>query len=306
MDYREKRYCKITNELLPRPAVGKGLVNTLINKLPIELHVPTYEFLGPGTKLERKLRKGVEPKNELDRAAMYHDIAYARSNNIADRHAADYKLQEDAWKRVLSKDADLGEKATAWFVANTMKAKRALGAGLPKYTRVPVSLQDSEKERLAAAVAKKKSVTLKVSRLRTKESVMNETYLPLTKYQVTRLNKTGSVKLSVRQLEHIKNGGFLPALIAAAPAAAAVGTLLSSLYSAYSSKKHRDALLEEQMRHNRALEPVAVTTTTTAGQGVYINKKPRQGRGVYINKKPPKYGNGLLEQLLAKKKKSLR
>lgn len=26
---------------------GEGLVNSLINKLPIELHIPTYEFCGP-------------------------------------------------------------------------------------------------------------------------------------------------------------------------------------------------------------------------------------------------------------------
>lgn len=32
---------------------GKGLVNQLINKLPVELHIPGYSFCGPGTKLKK-------------------------------------------------------------------------------------------------------------------------------------------------------------------------------------------------------------------------------------------------------------
>lgn len=30
---------------------GKGLVNSIINKLPFELHLPGYQYCGPGTKL---------------------------------------------------------------------------------------------------------------------------------------------------------------------------------------------------------------------------------------------------------------
>ena len=28
--------------------IGQGFVNTLINSLPIELHLPGYQFCGPG------------------------------------------------------------------------------------------------------------------------------------------------------------------------------------------------------------------------------------------------------------------
>lgn len=34
---------------------GSGLLNTLINKLPVELHIPTYNFCGPGTSLNKRL-----------------------------------------------------------------------------------------------------------------------------------------------------------------------------------------------------------------------------------------------------------
>lgn len=51
------------------------------------------------------------------------------------RHDADYRLQEEAWKRVKSKDASFGEKAWSWGVTNAMKAKRFLGLGKNKNSK---------------------------------------------------------------------------------------------------------------------------------------------------------------------------
>jgi len=85
-------------KLFPKPVSGKGLVNSLINNLPFEMHLPGgYQYAGPGTNLELKLEKGVKPKNKLDEAAMFHDIAYSKSKNLQKRHAADKILQETAW-----------------------------------------------------------------------------------------------------------------------------------------------------------------------------------------------------------------
>lgn len=54
---------------------GRGIINSLINKSPIELHIPTipflqksYNFCGPGTKLKKRLERGDIPKNGLDAA----------------------------------------------------------------------------------------------------------------------------------------------------------------------------------------------------------------------------------------------
>ena len=98
--------------------------------MPIEAHLPGMQYAGPGTNLDLKLLQGVKPSNKLDEAAMRHDIAYSNTSDLEKRHSADYKLQEDAWKRVNADDATFGEKANAWLVTNAMKVKRMLGAGV--------------------------------------------------------------------------------------------------------------------------------------------------------------------------------
>lgn len=293
MDYTEKRNRKIIHHLLPQPIKsGKGLVNTLINKLPFEAHVPGYKFLGPGTNLDLRLERGTKPKNKLDKLALEHDIAYSKSNDLKSRHKADYALQEGAWKRVLDPSASLGEKSAAWLTTNAMKLKRSVGAGLAvKYIKTPVTLNDEEQKKILES---KGPVQLKLSYTsftRTKNSVINETYLPLTPSQVknahdaVKKKKILTLKLSLKQIKYLRDnnrtGGFLPALIAAAPTIAALGTLASSVYNSYQNKKANDRLIDEKIRHNRAVE--------SAGKGIYINKRPIKG-------------NGLLKQLIKKKR----
>ncbi|MBP1527606.1 MAG: hypothetical protein H9Q66_06795, partial [Spiroplasma ixodetis] len=63
-------------------------VNSLIDNLPFELHLPGYQYNGPGTNLDLKLSQGVKPINKLDEAAINHDIAYAKSKDLDERHKA--------------------------------------------------------------------------------------------------------------------------------------------------------------------------------------------------------------------------
>ncbi|KAJ8912693.1 hypothetical protein NQ315_012247 [Exocentrus adspersus] len=123
---------KLINRRLKRVKKGSGVINTLINKLPFELHIPGYQYCGPGTKLAKRLARGDPGINKLDQSCREHDIAYNQSSNLEDRHKADYRLEQQAWERVKSKDASLGEKSAAWAITNTMKAKRKLGMGLNK------------------------------------------------------------------------------------------------------------------------------------------------------------------------------
>src|SRR6266576_44470 len=203
MNYKEKRVTKI-KKLFPIPVVrGKGLINSVINNLPFEAHLPGgYKYAGPGTKLAQKLEKGVKPKNKLDEAAMYHDIVYTKSNNLADRHNGDKQLEYAAWDRVKAKDASLGEKTNAWLVTNAMKLKRALGAGvkrkLPGYVKHPVNLDNEQVKELATAT---KPVTLHLKSSRERNSVMNQTYLPLMEAQVKKVKKRKSISLRVVQLK---------------------------------------------------------------------------------------------------------
>jgi Phospholipase A2-like domain len=209
---------------------GRGLVNTIINKLPFEAHLPGYNFLGPGTKLQKRLERGDRGVNPLDEAAKEHDIAYSRSESLPERHKADQILENKAWSRVKSKDASLGEKAAAWIVTNTMKAKRKLGMGLRKKSKNDGKVKKGGK-----------------------------------------LRRTKKVKRRI--IPTPKRGGFLPLLFPALAALGALGGGAAGIATAVNKAKADKALLEEQKRHNLALE--------AKGKGLK-NKRPRKGRGLYL------------------------
>lgn len=84
-------------------------MNTLINKLPIELHLPGYQYCGPGTKLDKRLARGDSGINGLDKACKEHDIAYSNFLDKTNRHKADKVLIDKSWQRVKSKDSSLRE-----------------------------------------------------------------------------------------------------------------------------------------------------------------------------------------------------
>lgn len=109
---------------------GSGIFNTVLNNLPFELHVPGYNYLGPGTKLEKRLARGDEGINKLDDAAKEHDQFYRDHKNTKERHLADKVLEYKAWDRVRAPDASIKEKSVAWLTTNAMKIKRHLGMGL--------------------------------------------------------------------------------------------------------------------------------------------------------------------------------
>lgn len=110
---------------------GTGIIDKIIDKLPFEVHVPNYQFCGPGTHLKKRLARGDKGVNALDSACREHDIAYSKHSDSQNRGVADKILQKEAMKRFLSKDASIGERATALGVAAAMKIKRTLtGNGL--------------------------------------------------------------------------------------------------------------------------------------------------------------------------------
>ncbi|KYQ55977.1 hypothetical protein ALC60_05091 [Trachymyrmex zeteki] len=113
-------------------AYGTDLLNKTINALPFEVHIPGYQFGGPGTRLAKRLARGDRGVNRLDAACREHDIAYSRSNDLADRHIADRVLAERARERVTANDSTFGEKAAAATVWAVMKAKTKLGMGMKR------------------------------------------------------------------------------------------------------------------------------------------------------------------------------
>ena len=47
---------------IKRDATGGSCLNTLVSKLPFEMHLPGHHFTGPGTKLYKKLNPDGTPK----------------------------------------------------------------------------------------------------------------------------------------------------------------------------------------------------------------------------------------------------
>ena len=63
-----------------------------ISKLGVEFHPPGYQYLGPETKLKKRLKRGDPGKNRLDRIAKQHDMDYSKARNIRDKWKADEKM----------------------------------------------------------------------------------------------------------------------------------------------------------------------------------------------------------------------
>ena len=53
-----------------------------LGKTGIEFHWPGYQFMGPGTNLAKRLKRGDPGINRLDKIAKQHDIDYSKAKNL--------------------------------------------------------------------------------------------------------------------------------------------------------------------------------------------------------------------------------
>ena len=66
---------KAKTQFIKTGATGGMFLNTLVNKLPFEMHLPGHNFTDPGTKLYKRLNPDGTPKewsipiNRVDNAA---------------------------------------------------------------------------------------------------------------------------------------------------------------------------------------------------------------------------------------------
>ena len=75
-----------------RQSGGKFDIQKWISKLDVEFHWPGYQYIDPGTKLAKRLKRGDLGINLLDRLAKQHDIDYSKAKSLADKHIADRKM----------------------------------------------------------------------------------------------------------------------------------------------------------------------------------------------------------------------
>lgn len=260
-------------------------MNSLINNLPFELHIPGgYKFCGPGTRLRERLARGDIPKNQLDKSCRDHDIAYSQNpHDLEARHRADKILADQAWERAKDRSASLGERAAAVAVTGIMKTKRAIGAGHSKRGGAVKKQEAGTKKKpvvrkkkvgLGAVVKdlKKRNLKIKVDPLKTA--------IVAARKAVKTLGGKKQLKIP-RVLPVPKIGGALPLIpiFAALSAAGALSGGLANVAKAINETRLAAHRLKEQQRHNQRMEEAAV------GKGLYL-KPYKRGLGLHLN--PPK------------------
>lgn len=246
---------------------GRGVLNKLINRLPIELHIPGYQYCGPGTKLAERVARGDPGVNPLDAACKEHDIAYSQNReNVAARNSADRVLADRAWQRVFARDAAIDEKLAAYVVANTMKAKSKLGMGL-------------KNKRPLIALAKIVRAASRSTGSNSREVIRSA----LTKAREAVKQAGGRKKVLVPRVLPIpeKVGGVLPFLIPLFAGLSATGALVggaAGVAKAVNTAKAAERQLQENRRHNETMEAIAL------GKGLYL-KPHKKGFGIHVEAK---------------------
>ena len=72
---------------------GTGIdIQKWLGKTGIEFHWPGYQYMGPGTKLKKRLARDDPGINRLDRLAKQHDIDYSKAKSLQDKWKVDTKM----------------------------------------------------------------------------------------------------------------------------------------------------------------------------------------------------------------------
>lgn len=275
------------------PKMGKGFLNNAINHLPFEMHLPGYQYCGPGTKLNERLKRGDPGINELDKACKWHDIAYDLYPEDHNRNLADLILIQKANQRISSNDASYNEKLAAATVSGIMTVKNKIGGGLKVVKKNKIKKKKNN-------VVKALNRNILRSTMKRVGKILNE-QRPKTVKDASRI-AVKEAKLFIQNDSNMKNGssdfdrvipvpkigGVLPlipifaglsALGALAGGSAAVA---NAVLSANSAKKQ----LAESKMHNEMMEAVAIGANKH-GRGVYL-KPYRSGFGLFMSEKKKK------------------
>lgn len=266
---------------------GADILNSAINQLPFELHIPGgYQYCGPGTKLQKRLKRGDPGINPLDQACKEHDIAYDKNmHDIKNRHIADKILASKAWMRVKAKDASLKEKAAAVLVTGAMKAKMKLGMGLLKKRNCMKRKKCQKKGRGLGKILFK--TVLGVARRALQNVIPKNNLLKMSTAalkaarQAVQGQQTSSMPLYPINIP-IKKGGFLP-LIPLFAGLSAIGGLAGGAAGIATAVNKANAArkeLQEAQRHNRTMEALALHR----GKGLYLAPY-KKGLGLYLQPK---------------------
>lgn len=180
-------------------------------------------------------------------------------------------MASKASDRFKSSDASIGEKLAALGVSGVMSTKSKLGMGL---LRRPRKYRRSPK--------KGKGMNFNEAVRRAHKGIIGANSSNLHKVSKIALSSIKKAKKKVNEpkkriLPIPKSGGFLPLipLFAALGALGSIGGGAAGIAKAVNDAKAAKQQLEEQKRHNLAMEGQAV------GNGLYL-KPYKQGFGLYL------------------------
>lgn len=256
---------------------GGGLINSVINNLPFEMHLPGYQFCGPGTNLEKRLARGETGINPLDSACRSHDITYSKfKEDGPERFEADKLLASAAWDRVKSFDAGLGERAAALTVTGAMKAKMGIsriGKGISKRNRrskkKKTSKKRSRKTKSFASIVKAAKIKLRLCKGKKANCVNGIVSTALAAARECN-NKSNSPIAQPRIIPIPKTGGLLP-IVPAMAALSAIGALAKGV----------PTIINALGNINDARKKIFGNAAVPIGSGLYL-KPYRKGYGLYL------------------------
>ena len=128
--------CGKTKTQFVKATEGGSLLNKIINNLPVEMHLPGYNFAGPGTKLNKRLNPDMTPKewskpiNRVDKAAYHHDLCYLKNNDTATRNSVCDKNMLKELKGIYN--PSLRERIDRSLVSTLIGTKKRFGWGVEK------------------------------------------------------------------------------------------------------------------------------------------------------------------------------
>ena len=126
---------KIKCKFVKKEVASGSFLNSLVNKLPFEMHLPGHNFTGPGTKLNKRLNPDGTPKewsmpiNRVDNAAYHHDLFFFKDDDTKTRNEICDKTMLGELSGIVN--PTLRERIDNSIVGKLIRAKVNFGLGAP-------------------------------------------------------------------------------------------------------------------------------------------------------------------------------
>ena len=122
-------------KFVKKEVAGESFLNSLVNKLPFEMHLPSHNFTGPGRKLNKRLNSDGTPNewsmhiNRVDNAAYHHDLCYSEHDDTKTRNEVCDRTMLGELSGIFN--PTLRERIDKSIVSNLIRAKVNFGLGAP-------------------------------------------------------------------------------------------------------------------------------------------------------------------------------